>query len=220
MHLSRRKFLGHSAAVGVGIPFMPGSAAVATPTQEVVSGLKTGKPVPLSYEHLGKFLSKEQIRWHHESHYGGALKGFIKLDKHITHDHRKRMAKANSVLLHELYFENMTMKEQKPGKLTSKRIQAQYGSNSMWLGDFRGAAMSSRGWASLIWHPVNGKLYNVAANSHDDGVICSGVPLLVVDMYEHAYYLDFQNRKGDYVDAFLQHINWEVVERRLLACTV
>ncbi len=217
MKVSRRKFMGYAAVTGAGVG-LPLCLTGRRATESVSSGLKTGKPVPLPYEELGKFLSKEQLRWHHESHYGGALRGFVKLDQGLFGNQRQRIAKANSVLLHELYFENMTAKKQSVEKTMGALIKKRFGTTDRWLEDFRSAAKSCRGWAMLAWHPVNGKLYNVATDSHDDGLACSGVPLVVVDMYEHAYYLDFQNRKGDYVDAFTDHINWAAVENRLRAC--
>lgn len=215
MTISRRQFVGHAAAVGVGLPLLSGATQGAEPDQ---SGLVTGKPRPLTYEELKGFLSKEQIRWHHGSHYGGALRGFVGLDANPTGQHRKRIAKANSVLLHELYFENMAAEESDPATATNDVLKSRFGTFDRWVEDFRAAAKSCRGWAVLAWHPVNGRLYNVCSDSHDDGPVWSGVPLVIVDVYEHAYYLDFQNRKADYVDAFTDHINWAAVDRRLRAC--
>lgn len=179
------------------------------------SGLVTGKPVGLNYEDLGGFLSKDQIRWHHESHYGGALKSYVKLDQDVTGSHRLRIAKANSVLLHELYFENMSANPMNPGKLSTAAIKSRFGSMLAWSKDFQIAAKSCRGWAMLACHPVSKKLYNVCTDSHDDGLMCSGIPLVVIDLYEHAYYLDFQNNKAAYIQQFANHINWRVVEQRM-----
>lgn len=215
MTLSRRHFVGHAAAAGLGWPLFSGR-----PPQQGAdpSGLVSGKPKPLPYEEVIGFLSKEQVRWHHESHYGGALAGFNKLDADPVGEHRTRVAKANSVLLHELYFENMTAKRAEPGQTTQVVLKKRFGAMDRWVEDFRVAAKSCRGWAVLAWHPVNGKLYNVCTDSHDDGPVWSGIPLIVVDTYEHSYYIDFQNRKGDYVDGFTDHIDWAAVERRLDAC--
>ena len=122
------------------------------------------------------------------------------------------------MLLHELYFENMTAKKIDVGRTTNDVLKKRFGTIDRWVEDFRAAAKSCRGWAVLAWHPVNGKLYNVCTDSHDDGPAWSGVPLVIVDMYEHAYYLDYQNRKSDYADGFTDHIDWTAVERRLRAC--
>tara|TARA_R110002072_G_scaffold139249_2_gene282720 strand:+ start:9699 stop:10361 length:663 start_codon:yes stop_codon:yes gene_type:complete len=219
MTLSRRLFCTATAS-GMALPLL-GQRHTATPVTppRAESGLLTGQAQPLPYSDLGTFLGKEQLRWHHDSHYAGALRGFVALDKAVVGDHGKRVAKMNSVLLHELYFENMTAKDAAPVDATKKAIAARFGSVDTWREDFLQAAKSSRGWATLARHPLNGKLYNVSTDSHDDGPAWLGVPLVVIDCYEHSYYLDFQNKKADYVDGFAAHIDWEVVERRLHACS-
>jgi Fe-Mn family superoxide dismutase len=217
MTLSRRSILYQAAAL-TGAGLLPHRALAAQESAPVESGLVTGKPKPLPYEAIEGFLGGEQLRWHHESHYGGALRGFTSLDADPTGSHRTRIAKANSAILHELYFDNMTSKESSPGGVTAAQLAKRFGSVEKWIEDFRTAAKSCRGWAVLAYHPVNGKLYNTASDSHDDGPAWFGVPLVVVDVYEHAYYLDFQNKPADYVDGFTDHIDWGEVERRLRTC--
>lgn len=212
MTISRRSLLAGSAMAGISLPLVAQNQP-RLPRSD--SGLVTGKPKALPYEEVAGYLSKEQIRWHHESHYGGALRAFTKLDKAPVGSHRPRTAKANSVILHELYFENMTGDKGDPGSQLAATIKSRFGSVDRWLDDFQAAAKSCRGWAVLSFHPVNGRLYNQATDSHDDGPCWFGVPLLVIDMYEHAYYIDFQNRKADYVTRFAEHIDWQVVSRRL-----
>lgn len=215
MNPSRRTVLyGAAAAAGAGL-LRPATIAARRGAR---SGLVTGELKPLPYEAIEGFLGSEQLRWHHESHYGGALRGFTSLDADPTGSHRSRVAKANSVVLHELYFDNMSAKESSPGEATAAAVAGRFGSLDRWVEDFRTAAKSCRGWAVLAHHPINGKLYNMASDSHDDGPAWFGVPLVVVDVYEHAYYLDFQNRSSDYVDGFTDHIDWGEVERRLRAC--
>ncbi len=217
MNRSRRSFLyGAAAAAGAGLAF-PAWAKEKPPPPPGESGIVTGKPRALRYEAVEGFLSKEQIGWHHDSHYGGALKKFVQLDADATGDHRLRTAKMNSVVLHELYFDNMAGKPSDPKSSANAALKKRFGSVDRWIADFRAAALSSRGWAVLAWHPVNGKLYNIATDAHDDGPAWFGVPLVVVDMYEHAYYLDFQNKKKDYVNGFTDHVDWAEVDRRVKA---
>jgi Fe-Mn family superoxide dismutase len=215
MQPTRRELLyGATGVAGAGL--LP--AAVRQDERE--SGLVTGKPLALTYTELPGFLSKEQISWHHDSHYGGALKKFTQLDAAVTGDHRKRISTGNSVVLHELYFDNMTAADSASAdraSAASEVIAGRFGSVDRWLEDFRAAAMSSRGWAVLAWQPVNGRLYNVVSDSHDDGPPWFGVPLVVVDMYEHSYYIDYQNRKADYVDGFIEHLGWVEIDRRVRA---
>ena len=187
-----------------------------TPKSE--SALVTGKARKLKYTEVKGFLSAKQIGWHHDSHYGGALKKFVELDAKPLGNHRSRIAKANSVILHELYFDNMTADGGDPASVTNSALKKRFGSVDRWIEDFRSAALSCRGWAVLAYHPVNGRLYNIATDSHDDGPSWFGIPLVVVDMYEHAYYLDFQNKKKDYVNGFTGHVDWAEIDRRLRAC--
>ena len=84
MTISRRLFMGQAAAAGLSLPLQSEHSLV---EESPPSALATGKPVPLPAPEVRGFLSKEQLRWHHESHYGGALKSFIKLDAKPTGDH-------------------------------------------------------------------------------------------------------------------------------------
>lgn len=223
MNLSRRSLL-YAAAAATGARLAstgkPTLGLLTGPSDLVAgkSGLVTGKKKPLPYSEVEGFLSKKQIEWHYDSHYGGALKGFVKLDATPTGNHRARVAKANSVVMHELYFDGMTAKKTDPEEATKAALEKRFGSLDRWLDDFRAAAKSCRGWAVLGYHPVNGKLYNMTTDSHDDGPAWFGVPLVVVDMYEHSYYIDYQNKKADYVDKFTDHVHWTEIERRLRAC--
>lgn len=217
MAISRRSFFSGATAAALTPRSLPSIGVPQDPAAEA-SGLVTGRPVPLPYEELPGFLGKEQLRWHHESHYGGALKGFVALDGAPVGDHRSRVQKMNSVLLHELYFENMKAEEAPPGENVRVALEKRFGSVEKWLEDFRSAAKGAAGWAVLMFHPLNKKLYDVVTDSHDDGPAWMGVPLVVVDTYEHSYYLDYQNKKGDYVDRFCTHIDWGVVGKRLRAC--
>ena len=223
MTLSRRSLLFTAAAaagarLSMPIGARPGGSTTAAAAR-VDSGLVTGKPKALPYAKIAGFLSKDQIRWHHGSHYSGALKAFTRLDANPTGDHRTRIAKANSVVLHELYFDNMTARKAEPAAATQEALTKRFGSLDRWLADFAAAARSCRGWAVLAYHPINGKLYNIASDSHDDGPSWFGVPLVVVDMYEHSYYIDYQNKKADYVEGFIVHLDWTEFDRRLRACT-
>ena len=121
----------------------------------------------------------------------------------------------NSVILHELYFDGMSGKATDPEKDANAVLKKRFGSLDRWIEDFKAAALSSRGWAVLAYHPVNGKLYNIASDAHDEGPAWFGVPLVVLDMYEHSYYLDYQNQKGEYVKGFFGHVDWSETERRL-----
>jgi Fe-Mn family superoxide dismutase len=84
-----------------------------------------------------------------------------------------------------------------------------------WQDAFAATAKSARGWAILAYEQRTQTCRNILLDSHDEGVICSAYPLLVLDMYEHAYFLDFTTDKATYIDGFLAQIPWSVVERRV-----
>ena len=66
----------------------------------------------------------------------------------------------------------------------------------------------------LVKHPVNGKLYNVVSDEHAMGVLWMAMPIVVIDTYEHAFYIDYQNRKAEYVEKFMSHIDWNQANAR------
>ena len=93
-------------------------------------------------------------------------------------------------------------------------IEKRFGSVEKWSADFTSSAKETAGWAMLVRHPVNGKLYNVVSDEHAMGLLWMAMPLVVIDVYEHAFYIDYQNRKAEYVDKFMAHIDWNEANAR------
>lgn len=187
------------------------------------SGLVTGRPKPLKHTSIPGFLSAEQIAPHHTAHYGGALRGYAAADTRIEESvksgqplddaaygtlKRAISSKGNSVFLHEMYFDGLTPKAPEPTDTVRRAIEDRFGSIDKWSSDFIASAKNAAGWAMLVKHPVNGKLYNVVSDEHAMGVLWMAVPLVVIDTYEHAFYIDYQNRKSEYVEKFIEHIDW------------
>ncbi len=130
---------------------------------------------------------------------------------------RARANKGNSVLLHELYFDGMALASHAVPAELSAAINKRFGSFDKWAADFKACAKTAAGWAMLTRHSVNGKLYNLVSDKHADGPLWMATPLLVIDMYEHAYYIDYKNNKSAYIEKFLQHIDWHEINRRFVA---
>jgi len=123
----------------------------------------------------------------------------------------------NGMRLHEYYFENLGAKEglHKSGKLFRK-ISEEFGSYETWEMDFRATAgMRGIGWAILYQDPVNGKLFNFWINEHETGHPAGGIPILILDVFEHAFMIDYGLRRADYIAAFFKNIHWTAVEARL-----
>ena len=123
----------------------------------------------------------------------------------------------NGMKLHELYFGNMTRSTssgQATGKLADK-IKAQFGSHEAWEKDFKATgAMRGIGWSILYYDPANDTLFNTWVNEHDMGHLAGATPLLILDVFEHAYITDYGIKRADYIEAFFKAIDWSVVADR------
>ncbi len=122
----------------------------------------------------------------------------------------------NGMRLHELYFENLSREEkQQPSPELMRAFENHFGSFEQWKNDFTQIGlMRGIGWVLLV-QDDSGVLRNIWVNEHDGGLLALHVPLLVMDVFEHSYMLDYQIKKGPYIDAFFEHIDWDVVLNRL-----
>ncbi len=123
----------------------------------------------------------------------------------------------NGMRLHELYFENLGGKGvfNKEGRL-GKKITEDFGGYESWEADFKGVGtMRGIGWAILYQDPVNGRLFNQWINEHDVGHPAGCQPLLILDVFEHAFMIDYGLKRADYITSFFKNIQWEAVEARL-----
>ena len=124
----------------------------------------------------------------------------------------------NGMRLHELYFSNITKKNMKINEDSSlfKKISEDFSSFQDWEKEFRAAAtIRGIGWLVLYYDPVAKKLLNVWINEHDVGHLSGCIPLLVMDLFEHAYMIDYGLKKADYIETFFKLIDWKTVENRL-----
>ena len=124
----------------------------------------------------------------------------------------------NGMRLHEYYFENLGGKEgiNKGGKLYQKLVES-FGSYEAWEKDFRATgSMRGIGWAILYQDILSGKFINFWINEHDVGHPSGGMPILIMDVFEHAFMIDYGLKRADYIEAFFRNINWIEVEKRLL----
>ncbi|GFE57888.1 superoxide dismutase [Geobacter sp. AOG1] len=123
----------------------------------------------------------------------------------------------NGMRLHEYYFENLggTAPLDTNGTL-AKKLADSFGSVDLWEKDFKGTgAMRGIGWAVLYQDPANGRLINFWINEHDVGHPAGGTPILIMDVFEHAFMLDYGLKRVDYIEAFFRNIDWQAAEARL-----
>jgi len=123
----------------------------------------------------------------------------------------------NGMRLHEYYFENLGGKTQldKNARLI-KKITEDFGSYEAWEKDFKATGtMRGIGWVVLYQDVTNGRLINFWINEHDVAHPAGCNPILIMDVFEHAFMLDYGLKKADYIEAFFKNIDWRAVEARL-----
>ncbi len=149
------------------------------------------------------------------------LSGMLKEGKIGTPEYselKRRMGfEFDGMRLHEYYFENLGGKSalNKSGKLAAK-MASDFGSYENWEKDFKGTGtMRGIGWAILYQDNVTGQLINQWINEHEVGHPAGCIPVLVMDVFEHAFITDYQLKRADYIEAFFKNINWSAAEKRL-----
>jgi Fe-Mn family superoxide dismutase len=123
----------------------------------------------------------------------------------------------NGMRLHEYYFENLGGKAtlDKSGTLAKKLADA-FGSYESWEQDFKATgAMRGIGWAILYQDNETGLLFNQWINEHEVGHFAGCSPILVMDVFEHAFMIDYGLKRADYIESFFKNIDWDVVGKRL-----
>ncbi|HEX5769302.1 MAG TPA: Fe-Mn family superoxide dismutase [Burkholderiales bacterium] len=173
-------------------------------------------------------LSPKLIESHYENNYGGALKrlnaiaaeldgaDFARLPGFTLNGlKREELIAHNSVILHELYFASLGGDGRDPGSF-AEVLTRDFGSVDRWKAEFAamGRALGGgSGWVLLTHVPRDGTLVNQYASDHSQS-LASAIPILALDMYEHAYHIDFGANAAAYVDTFLRNIDWKGVAAR------
>ena len=124
----------------------------------------------------------------------------------------------NGMRLHESYFENLGGKEQiGPKSPIYKKITEDFGSFELWKQDFTSTGvLRGIGWVILYLDSSNRRLINVWINEHDVGHLVGAQPILVLDVFEHAYFTDYQLDRMKYIEVFFNNINWSEVSKRII----
>ncbi len=120
---------------------------------------------------------------------------------------------ANAILLHEAYFDVLGGDGKPDGKIVDQ-ITKDYGSIEEWTEHFKALGLVSRGWVVLAYDFNEGVLRNYIADSHNSYGIWGTAPIVVLDMYEHAYFIDFGSDKKSYIEAYFKNLNWESIEKK------
>ncbi len=121
----------------------------------------------------------------------------------------------NGVVLHEYYFENIGSKNNTPDDFVKEYIGKGFTDFDNWSKQFIATAKASRGWVVLCYDVRSNGLRNCSMDAHDVGMFALSIPLLVLDMYEHAYFLQYADNKVEYINNFMKNIDWDVVKNRI-----
>ena len=123
----------------------------------------------------------------------------------------------NGVILHELYFQNLGNEGGAPGVRMQKIFERYFGGYEKWKEDFIACGKAARGWCILAYEQRTKTCRNILLDNHQDGQIATAFPIVVLDMYEHAYFLDYGTDKAAYINRFIAQLAWDVVEKRSAA---
>ena len=182
---------------------------------------------PLKFSVL-KDISKRQIDEHHDVLYAGYVNKLKEIEKKMESAAaedanatfslvrelklEETFAK-NGIKLHEGYFENLGGDGKAAGKIV-EMIKRDFSSFEAWEKEFKALGLCARGWVVLAYDWDDMKLCNYLCDFHSHGGVWGATPILIMDMYEHAYFLDYGTAKKKYIEAFMKNIDWAQVNSK------
>ncbi len=213
LETDRRALLGAGALAAAGLAAAPASVAAPVKPQP--------KPLPFDPKSVPG-LSEKLLVSHHDNNYVGAVNRlgaitaeFASLDPatapgfRVNGLKREELIAWNSMILHEVYFAGFGPAE-RPSETLGQAVERDFGSFGRWAAEFAGigkALGGGSGWVLLAWSRRDGRLVNTWAADHTM-TLADGAPLVALDMYEHAYHMDYGAKAGAYVDAVMKALSW------------
>jgi len=192
-------------------------------------------PLPYAYDALEPHIDEQTMRLHHDKHHLGYVNGLNKAEEKLAearaagdfamvkHWSREAAFHGSGHFLHAIFWPNMAPAGNggggAPSGTLAEQINKDFGSFEAFKAHFTAAAgaVEGSGWALLVWQPVGEKLEVLQSEKHHNLTQWGVVPLLVLDVWEHAYYLKYQNNRGAYVNAWWNVVNWSDVAERFKA---
>jgi Fe-Mn family superoxide dismutase len=228
--LTRREVMAAAAALTPAVVAAQAAANPPAPPQPRITPFQI-RPLPFDPAKLPG-LSERLLKSHWENNYSGAIRALnnvrervaaLRADKDAPaflygNLKREELIRRGSMVLHELYFANLGGSG-RPGGALAEALKASFGSVEAWEDDFRKTAASlygGSGWTVLAFNQHTKELHNYWAGDHSQSAVM-GTPIFVLDLYEHAYHIDFGAAAARYVDAFFANAHWDEVQRRLEA---
>jgi superoxide dismutase, Fe-Mn family len=186
------------------------------------------KPKDFDFKSV-KGFSKEQLNDHYKL-YEGYIKNLNKIwntpyvpskftDTNSTYSEMRSLKRGETysldgVKLHELYFENMTGGNNSPNGPILDAIIDEFSSYNNFISYLTNVGLSIRGWVVVSIDSIDNKIHIIGSDSHDNGAVWMSYPLLVMDVYEHAYFIDFGTDRKKYISTFVKNINWNILNIR------
>ena len=189
------------------------------------------KAMPVGFEKVGTLMDQDTYKWHHGTHYAGYVNKRNEIEQALTAvDRSKANANysalralkveetwnANGMLLHEVYWDTMGGDgKYNDGNELIKKIVDDFGSVQAWQDDFMAVGKAGRGWVVLAADLLSdGKLRNVLYDVHNQGGIVGSMPLIAVDVFEHAYYHKYGPDRASYLKDLVANVDWAKAEAR------
>jgi superoxide dismutase, Fe-Mn family len=233
--MNRKDFLKSGTLVGAATLLSSNSAFAHNLTDNPIDKLVDAngnyiqQALPYSESFLEPHMDAETMHLHYTFHHGGAVKAANKdmamikkaLDENnletVDYWTKKLSYHFSSHVLHSIFWTNLTNKNTAPSGELLKRIEKDFGSFDKLKGYIAATSknVDGNGWGILGYQPYSDKLTVLQCENHEKLTQWGVVPLLVVDVWEHAYYLKYKNKRADFVDTMLQVINWDNVAERM-----
>lgn len=189
-------------------------------------------PLPYPYDALEPVISAATLKFHHDHHHKSYVDGLNKAELALVDARRRNdftfikywenelAFNGSGHILHSIYWTIMAPEDcgGEPGPCTMKEIDKYFGSSGAFCDQFVNAAIKveASGWGMLVWNTAWNRLEILTAEKHQNLTQWGSIPILVLDVWEHAYYLDYQYNREKYVREWLRLINWFEVENRLI----
>lgn len=230
--LSRRKFVVSAGVAAAGV--FSAQSGLAQPTVDM-PGPGLHQVAALKYPpETVRGISAQVISWHHDTHYAGYVKKRNQIEEQIARlgpgtpgfdgrvyagIKRDEAFNASGMILHEVYFDNLGGDGKTGGGPAEAALKSVFGSLEAWQADMNALAMQATGWALMCYDPSDGRLHDYLVEAHQLGAIWGAVPIVALDVFEHAYYRDFGPDRAKYLPVFFDNLHWGRINERFRAAT-
>jgi superoxide dismutase, Fe-Mn family len=231
--LERRLFLAGSTAAGLAFAALSGEVQAQGRSRYAdqlldPAGKYAAAPLPYAYDALEPAIDARTVELHYNNHHKPAAAAANRAEEELAkardsgqfglvkHYEKELAFQLSSHILHSIYWTNLGGKGGEPGGDLAKAISTEFGSYARFKAQLAAAsaAVEASGWGLLGYHPSSKRLMILQCENHQKQTAWGIVPLLLVDVFEHAYYLKYQNRRPEYINNLFNIINWDNVAQR------